>query len=349
MLTLAFFISAFVSTSWLIYAIMYINDHLDGAQFSSLPLQESTEYIALVLLPILIMWMIFGYVHQFFATKFISRKTFKLLQQMKKNQDYADLMVRIMIDAEHEIKDGFILNKFDLFISDMNELLADLLIRCNLVSSGQLESLWNKVLHGERWSIAKILISNSPTGYSISEKIYEYAKRDTIIAGTLLEFCARYQMLVSLMEKHDQDGVFLNIIQTGVMGKAYSILAPVSEQIQYGTKEKKTEISHEKITNAVIEEAKEKPEKKSLIASLKTFFRKKENKEEEQEQEEDEFFASLASDNADENTGKKIEPSFSSQPDPDLYAQDPFSDTQAELTEEEKEKIKDEMSYPFGS
>ena len=341
MLTFAFFISAFTSSSWLIYSIMYVNERLGESSFSSLSLQESSGYIALVLLPILIMWMIFGYVHQFFATKFISRRTYKLLQQMKKNQDYTDLMVRIMIDAEHEIKDGFILNKFDLFISDMNEMIADILIRCNLVSSGQLESLWNKVLHGERWSIAKILISNSPAGYSVSEKILEYAKRDQIIAGTLMEFCARYQTLVSLMEKHDQDGVFLNIIQTGVMGKAFSILAPISQQIQYGTTEKTFDVSHEKIANSAIEESKETPEpKKSFISSVASIFHKKKEENEDIDEEEDEFFASLAADNRAGESGEKIEPSFSA------FSDEPTrenSENKAENTDENKE-----MAYPFG-
>lgn len=340
MLTFAFFISAFVSSSWLIYAIMYINERLGENSFSSLSLQESAGYVALVLLPILIMWMIFGYVHQFFATKFINRKTFKLLQQMKKNQDYTDLMVRIMIDAEHEIKDGFILNKFDLFISDMNELLADLLIRCNLVSSGQLESLWNKVLHGERWSIAKILISNSPAGYSVSEKIFEYAKRDQVIAGTLMEFCARYQTLVSLMEKHDQDGIFLNIIQTGVMGKAYSILAPISQQVQYGTSEKKFETSNEKIANSIIEGSKETPEpKKSFISSMmSSLFHKKEEENDDLEEEEDEFFAALSAENKE-----KIEPSFSiSAPEENAVVEE------EDNRQKQADNADKELSYPFG-
>ena len=162
MLTFVFFISAFVSSSWFIYAIIYVNNALGEKSFTSLPLEESSMYVALILLPVLIMWMIFGYAHQFFAGKYINKRTYKLLQQMKKNQDYADFMVRIMIDAEHEIKDGFILNKFDVFISDLNEMLADILMRCNLVSSGQMENLWNKVLHGERWSIATILRKPMP-------------------------------------------------------------------------------------------------------------------------------------------------------------------------------------------
>jgi hypothetical protein len=50
---------------------------------------------------------------------------------------------------EQEIKDGFILGKFDLFIADMNELIADLLLRCNIASAEQIERLWTKVQYGQ--------------------------------------------------------------------------------------------------------------------------------------------------------------------------------------------------------
>lgn len=341
MLTFAFFISAFVSASWLIYSLMYISTALGDQPFASLPLQDSSSYVALVLLPILVMWMIFGYAHQFFASKYMSRRTYKLLQQMKKNQDYTDLMVRIMIDAEHEIKDGFILNKFDLFISDLNEMLADLLMRCNLVSSGQMENLWNRVLHGERWSIAKILLSNSPVGYDVADKIFEYAKRDQIVAGTLLEFCARYQMLASMLEKHDKDGVFLSIIQTGVMGKVYSILAPVSEQIQFGTSNHLQEAtrSTEKIITQVLEEE-NKPEapKKSIISALASVFHKKD--EDDTQEKEEEFFKDLSSDN------EKKEPTLSAvSVEDDEY---PAEKNEDNNSADEKKENEEELSYPFG-
>lgn len=63
-----------------------------------------------------------------------------------------------MLEAEQEIKDGFILGKFDLFIADMNELIADLLLRCNIASAEQIERLWTKVQNGGKWAFGKVLI-----------------------------------------------------------------------------------------------------------------------------------------------------------------------------------------------
>ncbi len=341
MLSFAFFISVFTSTTWIIYSLMYINKLLGENDFMSLNLQEMMVYLALVLLPILILWLIFGYIQQYFSVKSLNKKSFKLLQQMQKNQDYADLMVRIMINAEHEIKDGFVINKFDVFISDMNEMLADLLMRCNLVSSGQMETLWNKVLHGERWSIAKILIATVPVGQSIADRIFDYAKRDSIVAGTLMEFCARYQMLFSILEKHDSDGIFLNIIQTGVMGKAYSLLAPVSEQVQYGKDNSTTKpvINSAKIVNSVLDAEKEQP-KKSILSSFSSIFQKKQDKK--SDDDEDYFLSSLD----DHEDLPKMEPSFDDEIEkmPIFEHIEPDEDDKIETDQNEK----NEVSYPFG-
>lgn len=53
-----------------------------------------------------------------------------------------------------------------------------------------------------------------------------------MIAGTVLEWCARYLSLTALLEKHDKERVFIAIIETGVFGKVFSILAPVSDEIR---------------------------------------------------------------------------------------------------------------------
>ena len=141
MLALAFFISVFSTLTWLIFAVAYINDHLNGVAFSSLGITDISVYVGLALLPILILWMVFGFINQYLGNRTLSNNMFSLFRQMKKNQDYTDLIARIMLEAEQEIKDGFILNKFDLFVADMNELIADLLTRCNIASTDQ--TTWN--------------------------------------------------------------------------------------------------------------------------------------------------------------------------------------------------------------
>lgn len=231
MLVFAFFGAVFSSVSWLIYAVMFINTKLADERLMAQDLSSMLMFLAVVLLPILTIWMIFGYVNQFLINRGMNKKQNELLTQLQKNQDYTDLVVRVMLDAEHEIKDGFVLNKFDMFISDMNEALGEIIQRCNIASSAQLEQLWQRVRRGERWTLGKAILDASKNQSTFNAWVKEKVGRDNVFRGSLLEFCSRYQNLLQLLEKHDRDRIFVRMIESGVFGKVYSIIAPMSDGI----------------------------------------------------------------------------------------------------------------------
>lgn len=234
MLAFAFFIAVFSSLMWLIYMFNYLYDKLAGVAFSSLGLADLSIYVALIILPILVLWMVFGYINQFMSFRTLNNNMYSLFKQMKKNQDYTDLVSRILLEAEQEIKDGFILNKFDLLIADMNELLAEIIQRAMLASPEQIERLWLKVQNGGKWAFGKVIIEVSQHQSEFGGRIIRKAQTDKVLAGTILEFCARYQSMLTLLEKHDKERVFLTMLETGVYGKVYSILAPLADDIRRG-------------------------------------------------------------------------------------------------------------------
>ena len=232
MLALAFFAAVFLTLTWLIYILMYIQDKLGGASFSQLGLLDLSLYVAIAVLPILILWMIFGYINQYISFAHISQNSKILYQQLKKNLDYTDLIARILLEAEQEVKNSFVLNKFELFIADMNELLAETIQRGALASPEQVDRLWHKVKDGAKWAFGKVIIEVSANQPNFGPRLVAKAQSDSVLGGTVLEFCARYQNLLNILEKHDKEKVFLSVIETGVYGKVYSILAPLGEQIR---------------------------------------------------------------------------------------------------------------------
>lgn len=232
MLAFSFFIAIFSSLSWLIYALAYINDNTIGVKFSSLGLMDISVYVALLLLPIFILWMIFGYINQYITNRKTNKSLYLLFTQMKKNQDYTDLIARIMLESEQQIKDGFILSRIDILIADMNELIAEIISRASLASFEQIEALWSKVRNGGKWALGKVIIEINQNQPNFQMRLFEKAQKDVVLSGTILEFCARYQNILNLLGKHDGERVFLNVIETGVFGKVYSILAPLSDEIR---------------------------------------------------------------------------------------------------------------------
>lgn len=231
-LALSFFAAIFSSFLWLIYSLAYISDNTVGIKFSSLGIVDVSIYVGLVALPILILWIIFGYIIQYLSFRNIDRNLFSLFKQMKKNQDYTDLIARIMLESEQQIKDGFILNRIDILIADMNELIAEIINRASLASKDQIESLWSKVRNGGKWALGKVIIEISQNQPNFQMRIFEKSQKDLVLAGTVLEFCARYQNILTLLEKHDKERVFLTVIETGVFGKVYSILAPIADEVR---------------------------------------------------------------------------------------------------------------------
>lgn len=103
------------------------------------------------------------------------------------------------------------LGKFDLLVADMNELLAEI-IRCtNIASSEQIERLWNKVQNGGKWSFGKVIIEVNNAQPNFQMRIYEKACTDIVLAGTIMEFCARYLSVVNMLENMTGKRFFLTL------------------------------------------------------------------------------------------------------------------------------------------
>lgn len=315
MLAFAFFTLIFSSLLWLIYAIRFINDSLTGISFFDAGIANIMLYTLLVCLPIFLMWAVFGFVNQYLNNKNVNLQLRKLLSQMKKNQDYSDLLARVLIETEQHINDGFVLTKFDLLIADMNELLSEIIRGCKLASAEQIENLWNKVQNGGKWSFGKVIIEVHNSQPNFQKRIFEHAVYDPLLGGTIMEFCARYQAVVEMLDKHDQDKVFFNMIETGVMGKVFSILSPIAAELRRGReaasnftpkKEKPAPMlkSEPKVRPQHFEPEPEMPEapKESFLKKL-NIFKKKDDDEPllRQEPERDPFSIALERSFADES------------------------------------------------
>lgn len=336
MLVFAFFGAVFASACWLIYASMFIIAKLNGESLASQDTLTLLEYAAAELLPVLTVWLVFGYVNQFLINRSMNKKQNELLTQLQKNQDYTDLVVRVMLDAEHEIKDGFMLNKFDTFISDMNEALSEIISRCNIASSAQLDQLWQRVRRGEKQALGKAVLEASKSQSTFNAWVKEKAGRDNLFRGSLLEFCSRYQNLLQLLEKHDRDRNFLMMLESGVFGKVYSVIAPLTDSLGRPAVQKKAAVQNdyasalklatmeepkaeESIINVDKSDASEEDytaaPKESLFAKLNPF-RRREAQPEESGSEDDPFFRALHNsfnDGADNGFDDKT-PSLSASP-----------------------------------
>ena len=307
MLTFLFFASMFSSLLWLIYVGIFIYNRFSMVDMTSVDAYTLALYAGLIVLPVWLMWQIFTSINQYFKSKETNKRLEQLFSQMKKNQDYTDLVVRVMLDAEHEIKDGFVVGKFDVFVADMNEILADIAQRSNTASSLKIDELWKRVKNGERWSIAKAFIENANSRDNFETYLKDKAGRDPVFKGTLLEFCSRYQNLSNMLEQHDRDRIFITILETGVMGKVYSMFAPVVSELTAPLALKEEEKEEQELKNETTEASEISAEISAIEApkdeapasifkklpSLSKRFSKEKKTEANAETDDDAFFSTL--------------------------------------------------------
>lgn len=316
----ALFVSVFSTTVWLVYALHYLSAQLGENALSSLSLTEFGAYSTLVFAPVFVIWQAYGLIMRSVHEKENAEQTLRLLKEVRKNIEYTDLTMRLMIDAEHEIKDGFMVQKFDVFIADLNELLAEIVQRSNAASSLETEQLWRRVKNGERWVIGKALLEAAQNADDFGRYLAEKTAKDSIFKGTLREFCNRYQNLVTLLEKHDQERVFIHILETGVMGRVYSILAPIAETGENAPNESTPAVQKIKFDATPNAPA---PEIKPT-----------------QTDEEEIFFSKLR---------EKMEAPLETSPTQDMPETSYESRLDASLTEDlEKPRADKEFAYPFG-
>ena len=234
LLAFTFFALIFSSALWLIYSLTFIVDSLSGVSLFEAGLANVLIYALLVCVPIFLVWAIFGYVNQYLNNKMVNMQLRKLMIQMKKNQDYSDLLARTLIETKQNANSGMVLGRFDLLVADLNELLSEIIRDSKLASPEQIESLWRRAQNGSKWSFGRVIVEVSGAQKDFGDRMLKKTGQDAVLGGTIMEFCSRYQSVVAMLEKYDRDKLFLDMIETGVMGKVYSVLRPISDEIYRG-------------------------------------------------------------------------------------------------------------------
>lgn len=232
MLNISFFIAAFSSIFWFFYSLRFVNVSSISAAGGAEALFQA---VIVILFPLAVIWGIFAVIKSFYAEKQTAVQNQTLLEQLKKNAENANALSCALIAAEKEIKNGFILHEFDTLIADANEILSDIIKRSNSISSAQMEHLWNRTAGGERWLIAKTFIEtyNFQTGFA--GHLLQKAQKDSLLRGSILEFEARIKSLCRLLEIHDTQRIFYNMVEYGALGKVYGIISPIASQLSPDT------------------------------------------------------------------------------------------------------------------
>lgn len=224
---MSFFIAAFSSILWFLFGLKSIN-------LQNMANNPETFYqvIFSIAFPIGLIWGIFALIKSTEEQKDIRLQNLRITEQLNKNAETTNALNCALIALEKEFKNSFMLQEIDTLIADCNEILSDIIKRSNSISSAQMEHLWNRTAGGERWLIAKTFIETNNFQPGFTDHLINKAQKDPLLKGSILEFEARTRSLYQLLEMHDTQRIFYNMIEFGAMGKVYNIVIPIAEKLK---------------------------------------------------------------------------------------------------------------------
>ena len=223
MLNVSFFIAAFSSISWFIYSLKYLN-------FQTATTETFFQGLMIALIPVALIWGIFAIIKSHYTERRTAHYIYSLIDLVKKNTDSTNALSASLLNNEKESQDSLTLQYFNLLISDINEILSDIIKRSNSISSAQLEHLWTQTAGGERWILAKTFIEMLNYQSCFYEHLQEKALKDNLLKGSILEFHSRYKTIHTLLQ-NASNKILFDMIEYGALGKVYDILAPLAEKL----------------------------------------------------------------------------------------------------------------------
>lgn len=280
MLGLIFSISVASSIIWLVWVYKYIIENIGFEKLLAYAPNDLFTVICAVIIPIAIIWIIATFVIQALSNVKHNRWLRKLLKQSKTSIEYSEAVTRTMIEASSQIKSGFTMNNIEFTISDLNEIIAEIISKTNIKTKSEIIDLWKLNKYGSKWGFSKAFLEYTKINDDYYNTILEKSRKDKLLAGSILEFCSKYIRLIEVLEKHDREKLIQESFENGVIGRVFSILAPIADNIQ--NKSSQIEVKTYKLeasepdkidplfeTNDIEEIEKEIPkEKKSFIKSI---------------------------------------------------------------------------------
>lgn len=188
-------------------------------------------------MPLLILWVIFAITKNYKENIQNHRKINYLLEQTKNTSIALNTIATLLTTQTKEQKSHYIMQQANNLISDINEILAEIIKRSNSISSTQMEDLMKRSINGERWLIAKTIIETNNFQSDFSSHILEKSRKDSLLKGSILEFNVHYLSLCELLEKYDSHKIIYDIIKYGALGKVHNILSPIIEPLSSLPKE----------------------------------------------------------------------------------------------------------------
>lgn len=225
---------------WLGGVLFYIYAKIGFPNLFALPMEDLTMLAATAFLPAIFLWMVVGLIYNVMTLKKHGNTINLLLTQTRRSADHAEAMVRTLMETQLQTRSAMVLHNADLFINELNDLLADIIVRLGLIQPAHTELVWQRVGDGNRWAFCKVILNNAENSPKFQNDLKDQLMRDKILSHSIRTFCYRFEQMFTMLERHDIEHYLTKIFEEGAMGRVYlrfvdacrAVEAPIGQRFE---------------------------------------------------------------------------------------------------------------------
>ena len=219
------------SLLWLGGVLFYVYAKIGLPQLLGMPVPDIALLASVAFLPVLFLWVAVGLIYNAMTLYKHGNTVNLLLAQTRRSADHAEVMARTMMETQVQTRSALVLHNADLFISELNDLLSDIVVRLGLIQPAHTEIVWQRVGDGNRWAFCKILLQNAENSPKFKDDLQNQLKRDEILSNAVRTFCYRFEQMFTMLERHDFEHYLTKIFEEGSLGRVYSRFVEACREI----------------------------------------------------------------------------------------------------------------------
>ncbi|MBF0093640.1 MAG: hypothetical protein HQL33_05815 [Alphaproteobacteria bacterium] len=209
---------------WLGLAYQFLSARFGAEGVMALDPWSLTMVVASVAGPVLVVWMVAGFMGMLVSLRQQGRTIRQLLWQMKRSADHTDVTTRLLIERRQQSQgNAFFLTHRDAR-DELNGVLASLAARAGLCPADTLPTLWVRYDCGERSVFCNLLRDAAERDEAFSSTLGRMLATDPRMRADALFFLARYDRLIRLGTEWDAQRHVLDLTQDGDLGQAQRLV-----------------------------------------------------------------------------------------------------------------------------
>lgn len=220
---------ALISLLWILQALSYVQDQAMTRALFSRPPQELTSFMAVILLPPLLLWLVFFAVTMFHSAQRQSKLLRIVAARLYKNAEEAAAQKEAVSAIQRQQAGTALSVQLPYLFQELNDLLARLAGQLGLCELEEVGPLFKETTNGNVMGLARLLSSRMARMSDLPDLLAKRLADDPETAKLIANYLAQYGLVKDALEEAGQTAM-LTLVDQGAFGDIASLLSLKKEE-----------------------------------------------------------------------------------------------------------------------